>query len=357
MPLSLKEIVECVSGRVVNSSLLGARLESISVDRPTPLGVAGLSNLAFFFSRAFENELSTAHPGVLITGEAFVRPLEKANLPFWSSAAVVACEDPYLAMALLSEKFAAQLSTVAPPLLSREVAAIHPTAVVAASAELALGVKIGPHCVIEEGVKIGAGTVLYPGCYVGPRCVLGEQCTLFPNVTLYEWTRLGNRVRIHAGSVLGADGFGYAPKRNGKQVLGHQKIYHLGHVVVEDDVEIGANSCVDRGTLGETRVGKNSKLDNLVHIGHNSRLDEGAVICGGTCLAGNASVGKYAYIGGLTGITNHVHVGDGGSVGALTLVTKDVPPGTAVGNPQRDSKEHFRAHALLSKLLEKRRLK
>jgi UDP-3-O-[3-hydroxymyristoyl] glucosamine N-acyltransferase len=158
--------------------------------------------------------------------------------------------------------------------------------------------------------------------------------------------------------VIGSDGFGYAPKKQGSQVTGHQKIYHLGRVVVGDDVEMGANCCVDRSTLGETRIEKNSKLDNLVHLGHNSYLGEGAVICGGTCLAGNARVGKYAYVGGLTGIGNHVHVGDGATVGALTMVTKDVQAGgTAVGNPQRDRREHFRAHALLSRLLEERRSK
>jgi UDP-3-O-[3-hydroxymyristoyl] glucosamine N-acyltransferase len=175
---------------------------------------------------------------------------------------------------------------------------------------------------------------------------------------LYEATQLGNRVRIHSGSVLGSDGFGYAPKIDQGQVSGHQKIYHLGRVVLEDEVEVGANSCVDRGTFGETRIGKFSKLDNLVHIGHNAKLDEGVIVCGGTCLAGNASVGKYAYIGGLTGIGNHVHVGDRAKVGALSMVTKDVVSGsTVVGNPQRESKEHFRAHALLSRLLAERRRK
>ncbi|CAM6054194.1 unnamed protein product [Sphagnum tenellum] len=180
---------------------------------------------------------------------------------------------------------------------------------------------------------------------------MGDSTVLFPRVTLYESTRVGSRVRIHAGAVLGSDGFGYSPKKDeiSKQPLGHQKIYHLGCVHIEDDVEIGANSCIDRGTIGETRIGRYSKLDNLVHIGHNARLDEGAVICGGTCLAGNASVGRYAYVGGLSGIGNHVHVGDGAKVGALTMVTKDVAnASSAVGNPQRDAKEHFRAHALLS---------
>jgi UDP-3-O-[3-hydroxymyristoyl] glucosamine N-acyltransferase len=361
MSFSLDEIVEYIQGRLVNSSKLGARSNDIRVDRPASLGVAQPSDLTFFFSKAFQHELLSSNPGILVTGDAFVQPLESAGLPIWGTAAVVACKDPYLAMAVLSEKFASVLSSVAHvPDLSRaeKPNEVHPTAVISPSAKLGAGVAIGPHCVIEDEVQIGAGTKIYAGSYIGAGCVIGQDCVLFPRVTLYEWTHLGNRVRIHSGSVLGSDGFGYAPRRNGSEILGHQKIYHLGRVVVGNDVEIGANCTVDRGTFGDTQIGNHSKLDNLVHIGHNSRLDEGAVVCGGTCLAGNASLGKYVYVGGLTGITNHVHIGDGGSVGALTLVTKDVPPkGTAVGNPQRDHKEHFRAHALLSKLLTERRSK
>ena len=364
---SVNDVIRCTRGRPVNLGEFEGTptdWEAIRVDRPASLGGSKPSELTFFFSRAFEHELGSAHPGILITGEDFVAPLRAAGLPFWSTAAIIACRDPYLALAQLSALFAERLSSVAhvaqllPSGTSENATEIHPTSVIAPSVELGAGVRIGPHCTVEEHVKIGAGTILYSGCYVGPRCVIGSGTVLFPRVTLYEWTQLGDRVRVHAGSVLGSDGFGYAPELENGQVRGHHKIYHLGRVVLEDDVEVGANSCIDRGTLGETRVGRYSKLDNLVHIGHNSRLDEGAVICGGSCLAGNASVGKYAYVGGLTGIGNHVHVGDRAKVGALTMVTKDVEPGqTVVGNPQRDSKEHFRAHALLSKLLVERRSK
>jgi UDP-3-O-[3-hydroxymyristoyl] glucosamine N-acyltransferase len=255
------------------------------------------------------------------------------------------------------EQFAARASSVAHlPVRDPEgPSEVHATAVIHPTAVLGAGTQIGPHCVIEAGVRIGAGTVLYAGCFVGPGCQVGESCVLFPRVTLYEWTELGNRVRIHSGAVLGSDGFGYAPDRQGGRVVGHRKIHHLGRVQVGDDVEIGANSCVDRGTLSDTVIGANAKVDNLVHIGHNARLDEGAVICGGTCLAGNASVGKYAYVGGLTGISNNVHVGDGAIVGAVSFVSRDVAPGsTAAGNPQREVRDHLRAHALLGRLIEGR---
>lgn len=361
---SVEDILKCVqsvSGRVVNEGSLGSRLSSIRVERMTEIRDAKPSDLIFFFSKAYQHELLRTHPGILVTGEAFVGPLKSAQFPWWESTAVIACQDPYLAMALVSETFAPHFSTGAhvPEKSAQALSAqVHPSAQVSPQAELGLGVKVGAHCVIEDGARLGDRVTLYPGCYVGHATQIGDDTVLFPNVVLYETITVGNRVRIHAGSVIGSDGFGYAPRREGKDVVDHQKIYHLGRVVIEDDVEIGANSCVDRGTLGETRIGKKSKLDNLVHIGHNARLEEGVIVCGGSCLAGNASVGQFAYVGGLSGITNHVHIGARGSVGALTLATKDVKPGgTAVGNPQREYLEHFKAHAKLSRLVAERRKK
>jgi UDP-3-O-[3-hydroxymyristoyl] glucosamine N-acyltransferase len=351
MGFTVSEITGWVGGRIVNADLLGPELERIRVERPAPLKGSSAGDLSYFFSKHYQGELPLAAPGVLITGEDFVVPLQAAGLPLWKRTAVVACKDPYLAMALLSEKFAERLSSVSYVRSPSGGSEIHPTAVVDPTAELGAGVRIGPYCVVEAGARIGAGTVLYPSCYVGPRCVLGDGCVLFTRVTLYEWTTLGSRVRIHAGAVLGADGFGYAPVREGGQVKGHRKIYHLGRVVVGDDVEIGANTCIDRGTVGETRIEQNAKLDNLIQIGHNAQVGEGTAIAGGSAMAGSSSTGRYVYIGGLTGITNQVHVGDGAGVGALSLVTKDVPAGgTAVGNPQRELREHFRVHAVLNKL-------
>ncbi|MEK6704541.1 MAG: UDP-3-O-(3-hydroxymyristoyl)glucosamine N-acyltransferase [Bdellovibrionota bacterium] len=349
---SVTQILDWTGGRLVNSGGKGGpegeALRYIRVKKPAPLDGSCSTDLSFFFSREYESELVSARPGILITGEAFVKPLERSGLPLWSGSAVIACKDPYFAMALISEKFAVGTSDV--------VQGIHQTAVVDPSVEISPGVKIGPHCVIEKGVRIGARSVLYAGCYVGSGSVLGVNAVVFPNVTIYEGTVIGSGVRIHAGTVIGADGFGYAPITDGGSVVGHQKIYHLGRVVIGDDVEIGANSCIDRSTFGETRVDSHAKLDNHVHVGHNAHVGEGAIICGGTCLAGNAKLGKYAYVGGLTGITNHVRVGDGAKVGAMSLLTKDVPPGGVVlGNPQRDHKEYFRAHALLSRLLAERR--
>lgn len=350
--LTVSDILRFTGGRLANEAAIGAIRDSICVVRPVPLGGSEPSELAFFFARAYEKELPQANCGILITGEPFVKHLEASGLNVWKNAAVIACADPYLALGVLSERFAERMSSVAHLPGTVKFGEVHPTALVDSTAEVASDAIIGPNCVIGPRVRIGARTQLYPGCNVGPDAMIGADGVLFPGVTIYEWTWIGDRVRIHAGSVIGSDGFGYAPRREGKSVIGHQKIYHLGRVVIGDDVEIGANCTLDRGTFGETRIDSQAKLDNLVHVGHNARVGEGTVIAGGTCLAGRAAIGRFVQVGGLTGITNDVQVGDGASIGALALITKDVAPGTiAVGNPQREYREHFKAHAQLNRLI------
>jgi UDP-3-O-[3-hydroxymyristoyl] glucosamine N-acyltransferase len=295
-------------------------------------------------------------PDILVTGEPFVGPLQaqSAVLPFWKKSAIIACRDPYLGMAILSEKFAALQSTVAhvPGAKCTSKSTIHASAVIDPSAEIAEGVTIGPHCVVEASARIGKGSVLYPRVYVGPSVEIGEESVLFPGVTLYESTKLGKRVRIHAGSVLGADGFGYAPIVENGAPTGHQKIYHLGRVVIGDDVEIGANTMIDRATLGETRIDAGAKLDNDVHIGHNSIVGEGTILCGGVTLAGGTTIGKFVYVGGLTGMGNKAIVGDYAKIAGMSSVSKDVPPGgTCVGRTQRTYRDHFRLEALLNRML------
>lgn len=364
MSFSVSEVlswVESVGGRLVNADALGPALNQIRIERPSELGRARSTDLAFFFNKNYQTDLLASSPGVLITGEPFVRPLEASGLPLWKKTAVIACADPYLAMALCSKHLALKLSSVVHPIEAVTVDSkpeIHSSTIVHATAEIGLGVEIGPNCVIEEGAKIGDGCILYSGCYVGSQVKLGKNCVLFPNVTLYECTEVGNRVRLHAGVVLGADGFGYAPLREGQKVVGYEKIYHLGKVVVGDDVEIGANTCIDRGTLGETRVDRGAKVDDLVMIGHNCIIEEGAVICGKAGLAGRAHVGKFATIGGAAGLANDVHIGDGAVVAGHTLISKDVPPGmVVVGNPHREQKDHFRIQAMLNKMLKERESK
>ena len=339
---------------LANRAELGASESQIRVDLPAPLALSKPANIAFFFSREFESELPSAAPGILITKASFVKPLKEAGLGLWKTSAVVSCANPHLAMALISQKFAPGFSTVAHG--ERKPRAIHSTAVVSPAAEIGEGVQVGAYCVIEEGAKVGANSILYPHVYVGPGAAVGEACVFFPGVAIYEWVRIGNRVRIHANSTIGSDGFGYAVRTEDGKPSGHEKIYHLGRVIIGDDVEIGANTCVDRGTWGDTVISRMAKLDNQVHVAHNAYVDEGGILCGCVGLSGGAKVGKYAYVGGMAGLANNVVVGDGAKVAGMTLVSKDVPPGTtAVGNPQRDHREFFRMHAMLSRMLAEKR--
>lgn len=349
------EVAQWVGGQIANLAVLGSRVDQIRIERPSELGVSQPNHIAFFFSRSYQAELLKAAPGILITGEPFVAPLEASGLPLWKNSAVIDCPDPYVAMAVISKHLAPGLSGTAFVGRSPGKTTFHPTSVVDPDAEIAEGVFIGPHCVVEAGVKIGRGSRLMAGCFVGEHSKIGEDTVLFPHVTLYEFTVIGDRVRLHAGVVIGADGFGYAPRREGKQVVSHEKIYHLGRVVIGNDVEIGANSCVDRGTIGDTVIKDMAKIDDLVMIGHNCRLDTGAVICGNAGLAGRAKIGKFAYVGGGAGVGNDVEVGDGAMLGGHAVVSSDVEAGAGVlGSPARESRQHYRIQAMLNKMLAER---
>lgn len=183
--------------------------------------------------------------------------------------------------------------------------------------------------VVHPTARLGPRTHVHAGCVVGEGVSIGEDTVLYPNVTVYPHTVVGARCRVHAGAVLGADGFRYAAGPRGPE-----RVPQLGRLVIEDDVEIGANTCVDRAGLGETRIGRGSKLDNLVQIGHNSTLGPAVVVAGQAGLAGSVRVGAGAQIGGQAGIADHRAVGAGARVGAQSGVTQDVPAGeTVLGTP------------------------
>lgn len=201
-------------------------------------------------------------------------------------------------------------------------------------------VSIGDRVVIGEQVSVGAG------CSIGEGCMIGKGCWLFPNVTLYPGVILGERVTIHSGTVLGADGFGYV--RDGEDQV---KFPQTGNVVIGDDVEIGANSCVDRATFGSTVLEKNVKIDNHVHIGHNCRIGEGTIIVGSVGISGSVTIGKNCIFAGQSGASDHVTIGDNVIVLAKTAVTKDVPSGMTVsGLHGRDHRGQIKTEAILNRL-------
>ena len=225
---------------------------------------------------------------------------------------------------------------------------IHPTAVVAASAIVDPTAHIGPQCVVGERARIGPGAVLQAQVYVGEDCVLGETCRLFPNVTLYPRSMLGKRVRIHSGSVIGADGFGYVFDQGQ-----HRKVPQVGQVVLHDDVEIGASVTIDRAALGATIIGRGTKIDNLVQIAHNVTIGEHCIVVSQVGIAGSTKIGNYVTIAGQAGLAGHLRIGDRVTIAAKSGVMNHIPEGqTWLGAPARPDREMKRQFIAIERLPE-----
>ncbi len=225
---------------------------------------------------------------------------------------------------------------------------IHDRAFVDPTARLAPNASIGAFAVIEAGVTVGEGSIIYAGCFVGAGSKIGDGCLIYPNVVLRESTQIGNRVIIHAGAVLGADGYGFAPQ-DGR----HHKIPQIGRVVIDDDVEIGANVTIDRATTGETRVGAGTKIDNLVHIAHNVQIGRDCLIIAQVGISGSTRIGNRVTLAGQAGIVGHITIGDGATIGAQSGILSNVAPGEVLfGTPARPFRKSMKLEGIISKLPE-----
>jgi UDP-3-O-[3-hydroxymyristoyl] glucosamine N-acyltransferase len=223
-------------------------------------------------------------------------------------------------------------------------------AVVADSAKIGKDPNIGHYAVIADNAVIGDDVTIYPGCYVGPDCRLGNEVVLFPNAVLYEHTILGHRVAIHAGTVVGNDGLGYAPV-GGKW----EKIPQIGYVEIGDDVEIGSNCSIDRATLGQTVIGSGTKFSNLIAVGHGAKVGADCMFVAQVGLAGSVSVGRHVTLAGQVGVAGHLSIGDDAQVAAKAGVMNDVKPGTKVlGQPAMPMNEAKRIYAVFTHLPEMR---
>src|SRR5882724_761278 len=232
--------------------------------------------------------------------------------------------------------------------------AIHSSAIVPASAQIGKNVAIGPRAVLGENVKLGDGSTIGAGCVIGDAVEIGAHCRLDANVTIYPGTTLGNRVVVQAGAVLGSEGFGYVrDSKTGR----YEQFPQVGRLVIEDDVEIGANATVDRGALDETRVRRGTKIDNMVHVGHNVQIGEDVVIAAQTGLSGSAVVDDNVIIGGQVGIADHVRIEAGAILGAQSgIPSKKVIRGKGVvfwGTPARPIREYLKELAFLSRSTKK----
>ena len=278
--------------------------------------------ISFLANPKYEPYLYTTDSSIVIVN----RSLE---LKGEVKATLIKVDDAYGCFAKLLELYAAY---------KPKKSGVHPTAVVAESAKVGEGCYIGAYVVVDEGAVIGEGVSLYPHVYVGDGATIGDGTTLHSGVKVYEGCKIGKRCIVHSGAVIGSDGFGFAPNAQGS----YDKIPQIGIVTIEDDVEIGANTTIDRATMGSTVIEKGAKLDNLVQIGHNVVVGESTVMAGQSAVAGSAKVGKHCMIGGQSGIVGHVTVGDGTVVASVTGVSKSVPAGSQIMGSQGIDVRRFR---------------
>ncbi|MCA1578851.1 MAG: UDP-3-O-(3-hydroxymyristoyl)glucosamine N-acyltransferase [Acidobacteria bacterium] len=320
------ELAEIVAGRVVGD-------HETQIVRIAELDQAREGEVAYvdnekFFDKAVESKASCliVPPGV---SEKF------------QDRTLIEVHNPKLAFALIG-------AALHPPV--RREPQIHSTAVLAANADVALTAFIGPHVQIGENAHVGAYTRIEAGVVVGANVKIGDDCVLHPNVVLYDGVSLGNRVILHAAVCIGADGFGYV-----RHDHGYQKFPQIGTVVIEDDVELGAHTCVDRAALGRTHIGRGTKLDNMVHVGHNCDIGERVVIAAQTGISGSVVIEDDAVIGGQVGFGDHTRVQKGAVIGskAGVLPGKIVRPGIWWGIPVQPLDQYKRQNAYLSRLPER----
>jgi UDP-3-O-[3-hydroxymyristoyl] glucosamine N-acyltransferase len=305
-------------------------------DPATPIiGVNGLKEahpgeLAFLAHPRYHSFLETSRASAVL-----VTPEEAPT-----SKLVLRVKDPSLAFARIIENFFA-VKIIHPE-------GIHPRAVVASSARLGTGVAVGACAVIDEDVVIGDRSIVYPGCFIGRGTAIGADCVFYPNVSVRERVSIGNRVFIQSGTVIGSEGFGYI------QIDGAWRLIpQMGTVVIEDDVEIGANVTIDRARFGKTVIGRGAKIDNLVQIAHNVSIGEHTIIVAQAGISGSTKVGRHATIAGQAGLVGHIEIGDKAVIAAQAGVMKSVPEGAMVsGYPARPHAEAMRIYAALGKLPE-----
>lgn len=297
--------------------------------------------------------LSAARPGDITLCDSPKLAPQLARCP---AAAVVVSDNyqptdrPTITVASVHGAFAKIVAHYRPlPVVS--YSGVHPAAYVSPTAQLADNVEVHPHASIGNHCVIGSGTVIHSGVRVLDGTTIGDNCTLFPNVVLYENTILGNRVMIHSGSVIGAFGFGYSTK-GGE----HHRSAQLGYVEIEDDVEVGACTTIDRGTYGPTLIGRGSKIDNQVQIAHNVRLGTFNLVCSQVGMAGSCSTGDYVVLAGQVGVRDHVHVGSRAVIGAKGGVMGDIPEdGRFFGIPVTEEKQQFSSLSIFHRLPELRK--
>ncbi len=321
MPFRLEEI----------ASTIGAKLDGdpdLLIDGLATIESAETGNLSYIASKKFEKQLNSTGASALIVYPGLTSDRHS----------LLVMENPYLGFALAMRMFYRVFPSFTP--------GVEKSAFIGEKTNVSSDCFIGHNVVVSNGVSLGGGSAVYAGVFIGENAVIGKNCRIFQNATIMDRTVIGDRVTIYPNAVIGSDGFGYCWDGSG-----HIKIPQAGRVVIEDDVEIGAGTTIDRATLGETTIGKGTIIDNLVQIAHNCRVGPGSVICAQAGMAGSTELGTRVTLAGQVGLAGHLKIGDGAVLEAQSGVPSDVPAGAVrFGTPARDVYLAHKIEAILNRL-------
>lgn len=325
MEFSAKQIASLLQGEIV-----GDENATVHTFAKIEEGIPGA--LSFLSNPKYTSYIYTTLSSIVLVNKDFY-PDKIIN------ATLIKVDDAYQSLAKLMTVYQAGLP---------RKQGIDPLAFIAPTARIGENVYIGPFAYIGEHVVIGNDTAIYPHTYVGDHAKVGNNCILHPHVTIYHECRIGNRCTIHSGAVIGADGFGFAPAAHG-----YEKIPQIGTVIIEDNVEIGANTCIDRATMGATIIHSGVKLDNLIQVAHNDEIGAHTVMAAQAGIAGSTKVGEWCMLGGQVGLSGHIHIGDRVNIGAQSGIPGDVKnDSTIIGSPAFHVKQYFKSSILYRRLPE-----
>ncbi|MEK6755514.1 MAG: UDP-3-O-(3-hydroxymyristoyl)glucosamine N-acyltransferase [Bacteroidota bacterium] len=329
--MKVREIASLVGGEVVGD-------DSAEIAKVAKIEEAGSGDLTFLANPKYERFLATTRASAILVSST----LDTDRLLGQTALTFIKVPDPYVAFLQVLKRLT--------PVLDPFPTGIHPSAVVDATARIGRNVALGANVVVGKNAVVGNNTRISHGCVIGDEAFVGDECLLYPNVTVYHQCKIGTRVIIHSGVVIGSDGFGFAPKADGT----YEKIPQLGIVVVEDDAEIGANCTIDRATMGQTTLQRGVKLDNLVHVAHNVTIGENTVIAAQTGISGSTKIGKNVMIAGQVGIVGHIEIADKTVIMAQSGIPKSLPePGkTYFGYPAKEHRRALRIEAVVRSLPE-----
>lgn len=323
MELSLTEIAELVQGELEGAG-------TINIHGVAKIEDAGMGEITFISNPKYAKHIETTMASAVLVSKDFPG----------TTKPIIRTQNPYFA-------FLKVLKVFYPP---REdlAAGIHPSAIIDQTTQIGSNIRIGANVVIDRNCKVGENVAIHPGVVIAPEVIIGSNTLIYANVVVREKVQIGNNVIIHCGTVIGSDGFGFA--REGTQ---YHKIPQVGTVIIEDDVEIGANCTIDRATLGATILRRGVKLDNLIQVAHNVEIGENTVIAAQTGISGSTKIGKNVMIGGQVGFVGHIEIGDNTTIGAQSGVSKSLPANSVYfGYPARPIMQAKREEAALRKLPE-----